>query len=89
MPPGFGHERLKRRVRRRIKERPNNADLAQIVAKNRRALLRADLANLDLLAAPTPTQRRPPRRSATRRLSLGDESLLEDVDGSGDDHDCE
>ena len=33
VPDGFGHERLKRRVRRYVKQRPNDADLAQIVAK--------------------------------------------------------
>ncbi len=61
MPAGLGRERLKRRLRRHIEERTNDPDPAEVLAKNRSGLLRADLAHPDLLVAPPPAQRRPAR----------------------------
>ena len=58
MPTSFRHECVERRVRRRIEARANRFGLAEILAKNRSALLRADFAELDLFAASPPAEGR-------------------------------
>jgi hypothetical protein len=58
VPTSFRHERVKGRVRRRVEARANRLGLAEILAKNRSALLRADFAELDLFAASPPAEAR-------------------------------
>jgi hypothetical protein len=58
VPTSFRHECVKGRVRRRIGARANRFGLAEILAKNRSALLRADFADFDLFAASPPAEGR-------------------------------
>ena len=51
MPTRFRHKCVEGRFRRRIEARANSFGLAEILAKNRSAFLRADFAELDLFAA--------------------------------------
>jgi len=58
VPTSFRRERVKGRVRRCIKERPNNPNLAEVLAQNRGALRGADLTDLDLLVVSPATEGR-------------------------------
>ena len=58
MPTSFRHECVEGRFRRRIEARANSLGLAEVLAKNRGAFLRADFAELDLFAASPPAERR-------------------------------
>lgn len=64
MPTGFRHECVEGRVRRRIEAGANSFGLAEVLAKNRGALLRADFAELDLFAVSPPAEGRLTRRTS-------------------------
>lgn len=64
MPTGFRHECVEGRVRRRIEAGANSFGLAEVLAKNRSALLRADFAELDLFAPSPPAEGRLTRRTS-------------------------
>jgi hypothetical protein len=58
VPTGFRRERVEGRLRRRIEAGANSFGLAEILAKNRSALLWADFAEFDLFAASSPAEGR-------------------------------
>jgi hypothetical protein len=58
VPTSFRHECVEERVRRRIEARANGFGLAEVLAKNGGAFLRADFAQLDLFAVSPPAEGR-------------------------------
>jgi hypothetical protein len=58
VPTRFGHECVEGRFRRRIEAGANSFGLAEVLAKNQSALLRADFAEFDLFAASPPAEGR-------------------------------
>jgi hypothetical protein len=64
VPTSFRHECVEGRVRRRIEDRTNSFGLAEVLAKNRGALLRADFTELDLFAASPPAEGRLTRHTS-------------------------
>jgi hypothetical protein len=66
VPAGFRHERVDGRVRRRVEARADRFGLAEIRAKNRSALLRADFAEFDLFVVSPPAEGRLTSRSSVQ-----------------------
>ena len=64
MTTRFRRECVQGRVRRRVEARANGFGLAEVLAKNGGAFLRADFAELDLVAASPPAERRLTRRTS-------------------------
>jgi hypothetical protein len=58
VPTGFRRERVEGRLRRRIEAGANSFGLAEILTKNRSALLWADFAEFDLFATSPPAEGR-------------------------------